>query len=372
MGRGDLKIRIRYSIDAVLRGHLKDSVIAKYSQRFFVAKTPISPEQNINKQHNCRIRGWFKNLGWNQIESELEKNYFVIDEPIRTKTIVDNRRGQILCSKIIVKLMRQIVCRGHNGYIFSYISQVARAESQINILPGQISNQGDENSRLICDLLLDYKSNHTNNENIDLHNNDNQMTQKQSKKQQQKQKPLVKFDEIRGNKHLGKPFKSEDLHFARHLQPSTKGSCVEVSYEIEITREFGKRQGIFQNSDKPGIVFPITLNPSTGQCSGFPQIEVPQFWKSHNISCENQDLTELSTLLNEYYDPIMRKEDKKDMREEVERRLQQLQNPNLNSDNPSNHIPIHAVVDEDEVNIDNQQEQSEQRRPLLGMRLFQR
>ena len=71
-------------------------------------------------------------------------------------------------------------------------------------------------------------------------------------------KNAVKFLEVRGKKL--KPYRPEDIVFAKHLQPSTKGSIIDVSYQLEITRDFGKKQ-IFKIKDVPGIIIPITLNP---------------------------------------------------------------------------------------------------------------
>ena len=67
------------------------------------------------------MRGWFKNKGSNIIETTFDRNYFLTDDIIQSKTVVDNRRCLDECSKLIIKLNRTIAATGSNGFVFTAI-----------------------------------------------------------------------------------------------------------------------------------------------------------------------------------------------------------------------------------------------------------
>lgn len=70
----------------------------------------------------------------------------------------------------------------------------------------------------------------------------------------------IKFDQLRD--HKLRYFKQEDIAFAKQLQPTVKGNCIDCSYNLIITREF---DGAYCSYDDPkGIEIPITINPGVG------------------------------------------------------------------------------------------------------------
>lgn len=69
-----------------------------------MAQSPPATRENFKERHEVKAEGWFSNKGTNIIETEFERNYYLTDEVIRTKSIIDNRRCLAACKKVICKL----------------------------------------------------------------------------------------------------------------------------------------------------------------------------------------------------------------------------------------------------------------------------
>ncbi|CDW74481.1 UNKNOWN [Stylonychia lemnae] len=333
LGRsGKLKIRIRYSIEAILKGQDRrlnnaERTIGKFSKRFFISKPPVQPKQDFPENNSYRLRGWFKVKGSNILESRFERNYYLTDDKVTVKTIVDNRRCLTAVSKVIVKLVRTIKCEGRYGNVFIHVEEIARNHGP-GVGPQVLSNYLEEDHRVIIDLILDDPS-----------------------------LKSTKLDEIRDK--FPRPYKPEDVVFAQHLQPSTKGNKVEVTYHLQVTREFDEGK-LFRVKDVPGMIIPLTLNPSVAQVNGHCQLEFPDFWRSDLISCESVDL-KINDLLNREYDPEQRRLMKQNQRE-----VQSLQHLSHLQQNQEN------LISQQEVSQNNANDTNQLQRPLLHARLFGR
>ena len=90
--KGDLKLKTRYRVKAMIMKVGQQEVIMKYHRRFFVAKKPFNPRQNFVEMTQQEVFRFHKCLsaGINITKVKFERNFYLSNEKVKAKCSIDN------------------------------------------------------------------------------------------------------------------------------------------------------------------------------------------------------------------------------------------------------------------------------------------